>query len=739
MKRLYCYTLLLIIVTHSSFAQNKQQLPALLQKLSGEKNDSVKEVILTEIANIYFSNNENTETIPYALEALRLRERFGNKKKVVGALDFIGQAYLNTKDYEHARKYWLRTLTIKDELHDTVSYISILHNIGVMYSNESNLLKAKEFYTKALQKSREIKHKYHTAGSLLRLGLVNNRLALYPVAEENLQESLILYEELGDIYNVAGMLNNLSNLYNNQANFPKALEYGFKSLKLSEQYNFTWLVATNLNDLTITFSANRQYDTAISYLFRAKDFFKTNDTLLAYILSNIGTVYALKGNNEQALPYLNQALKLAENLNLHDVRALALLNRSLVFETKGNYTTALGSINQSLALSRMLGNQELIAKNLTRLGQNFLRLSKDSLRNNWPDSMAALSGPVLLRQAIFFLDSSVNISKRISKLDLLQENYRLLSQAQEAIHDNAAALKSTRLYILYRDSVFNLDKVRDMNRIELQYQYDKQSAEKDKELALSKAAARFRLRLAIIIGSAIILVSVLFFYFRRRIERNKYKLEITGLKQQALNAQMSDHFISNTIDSINQFIKKNDKEKASEYLLRFHRLVRKVLENAPEKMIPVRDDLEVLNNYIELEKLRFTQGSLEYKIIVDEQIDQDITLIPPMIFQILVENAIKHGFKKKEGGLLLVSLEKKEDYIECRVEDNGSGRNISSIVQDNAQPERRSIGGSLAEKLIKAAGKYKDKTYFKITDLLTPVNTPAGTAVQFSLPYTLAD
>lgn len=739
MKRLYFY-ILFLVVGSSSFAQDKQQLPALQQKLSAAKNDSVKEAVLTEIVNFYFTNHEYAQALSYALQALQLREKLGNKKEIAKILNSIGNIYANTKNLPDARNYWLRSISILEEISDT-SYMrsDVLENTGLGYLVEYNYPKAREFYEKALTVSQLRKDKFHEAKSRQQLGRAYEKLSNPSKAKENYLLALKIFGDKGYVYNVAVVKNLLSNFYNTQGDFRNALDYGFQSLKLSEQLKSDELIITNLNDLSTVFIKNREYDSALNYLFTARSKFESNKLALPYILGNIGVAYAGKKDYVNAMKYSQQSLDMSRDFDLKDNKITRLINLAEIYLTGHKYTDAMEVLFESLKLAEDVKDNDLMARSLSYLGRNYLEMSKDSGQGNRPDSLAKLSQVQLANRAIGYLQKAIRICHEMNNLVLLQEDYRLLAEAHHAAKDDRSAFQNFSQYIFYRDSIYNIDKAREQNKLMLQHEYDKQAAEKDKELALSKAAARFRLRLAVIIGSAIMLASGLFFYFRRKIERNKYSLEITSLKQQALNAQMSDHFISNTMDSINQFIKNNDKEKASEYLLRFHRLVRKVLENAPEKMIPLRDDLEVLNNYIELEKLRFTQGGLEYKIIVDEQIDQDTTLIPPMILQILAENAIKHGFKKKEGGQLLVSLEKKEGYIECRVEDNGSGRNISSIVQDNAQPQRRSIGGSLAEKLIKAAGKYKDKTYFKIIDLLSPVNTPAGTAVQFSLPYTLAD
>jgi LytS/YehU family sensor histidine kinase len=269
----------------------------------------------------------------------------------------------------------------------------------------------------------------------------------------------------------------------------------------------------------------------------------------------------------------------------------------------------------------------------------------------------------------------------------------------------------------------------------LQYTYDRVAAEKDKQMMLSNAAHKARIRLLLLIGAALLLITGLVFYFRRRIEKNKYHLEMASLRQAALNAQMSDHFIGNSMDSINGFIQNNDKAKASDYLTRFSKLIRNVLVNSQEKLVPIEDDLEVLKGYMELESLRFPDGGLTYDIVVDKTIDISQTLIPPMVLQILVENSIKHGFRSTDSGKVIIEIQRKGHMIECKVEDNGRGIDASP----NSTSKRISIGGSLAERLVRTAGHNNRNTTYSTINILNSQSKPIGTAVQFSIPYAITD
>ncbi|MBK8641770.1 MAG: histidine kinase [Saprospiraceae bacterium] len=212
--------------------------------------------------------------------------------------------------------------------------------------------------------------------------------------------------------------------------------------------------------------------------------------------------------------------------------------------------------------------------------------------------------------------------------------------------------------------------------------------------------------------------------------------QISEIKQEALNAQMSDHFISNTMSSINRFIEENDKDKASAYLLKFSRLIRKVLENSFKKTVTLKDDLEIMEQYIELEKLRFPVGLLNYNIWIDECIEVEFILVPPMILQVLAENSINHGFSKSKGGMISLKIYERAEILEFIIEDNGIGRMASSANQ--IYSNRKSFGSGLAEKLLQAFNNTIGQSSLRIVDLHDQNSIACGTRIEYNIPVLYA-
>lgn len=174
------------------------------------------------------------------------------------------------------------------------------------------------------------------------------------------------------------------------------------------------------------------------------------------------------------------------------------------------------------------------------------------------------------------------------------------------------------------------------------------------------------------IGIAIILL--LTFFFLDKIKAEKNKRLSAEIKLKALQSQMNPHFIFNSLNAIQQFIFSNDVTKSNHYLSRFASLMRKCYEYANLKFISIEDEIGFLENYLEIETMRF-DDKFKFKIEVSPTVEV-YNKIPPLLIQPIVENAIKHGFKKlREGGVISIKFEEYNSLLKVTIIDNGIGDN----------------------------------------------------------------
>lgn len=241
-----------------------------------------------------------------------------------------------------------------------------------------------------------------------------------------------------------------------------------------------------------------------------------------------------------------------------------------------------------------------------------------------------------------------------------------------------------------------------------------------------------------------VFIAVIIFYIMRvRIERVRkqeamktdFNRQLAELEMKALRAQMNPHFIFNVMNSIQDYILKNDSRSAQRYLTRFAKLVRLILDNSMTGEIVLSQELKAAELYIELEQQRF-DDKFEFRLDVDESVEADSLLIPSMILQPYLENAIKHGISHlKERGFISVYITKEDYSITISIEDNGVGRKASASYNSKNVREHVSYGSIITADRIKAyniANNTAIRT--KVTDLIAADGSAAGTQVLLIIP-----
>lgn len=211
--------------------------------------------------------------------------------------------------------------------------------------------------------------------------------------------------------------------------------------------------------------------------------------------------------------------------------------------------------------------------------------------------------------------------------------------------------------------------------------------------------------------------------------------ELAGINEQlaeaklsALQAQMNPHFVFNALNSIKRMILDGDNEKASRYLSKFALMIRMTLDHSKDIFVTLQENTVYLETYLEMEQLRF-DGSFTWQIHTADNIDSEDTLIPSLMIQPLVENAIWHGLlQSPDQKKLSVAFTKQDDKITCTIEDNGIGILQAEKLKENNRSGYRSVGLENIRNRIKIINeKYKADCCFRITDLKEITVTGSGT------------
>ena len=219
-------------------------------------------------------------------------------------------------------------------------------------------------------------------------------------------------------------------------------------------------------------------------------------------------------------------------------------------------------------------------------------------------------------------------------------------------------------------------------------------------------------------------------------ERGRINQEMHELEMKALRSQMNPHFLFNAINSIQNFVIKNDSKSAQKYLTKFARLIRLVLENSKSEFIPLRQEIDTVSLYIDLEALRASH-QFEYIFHIDENINTDLIKIQPLLLQPYVENAIMHGLRPLRGrkGLLEITIKRQNDMLVCEIRDNGIGREKARKNVMHRDPLHTSTGMNVTRQRIEILNKTRDaNATVEIIDNYTEDHLPAGTTVFLTLP-----
>jgi len=217
----------------------------------------------------------------------------------------------------------------------------------------------------------------------------------------------------------------------------------------------------------------------------------------------------------------------------------------------------------------------------------------------------------------------------------------------------------------------------------------------------------------------------------------EYQLKLNELELKAIRAQMNPHFIFNCLNSIQLFIMQKHDELAQEYLSDFSLLIRQTLEMSRLNFVSLEEEIQYLQTYLRLEKMRFEER-MDYEIRIDPEIDPDRTEIPTMLLQPYVENAVKHGINHpRHKGRIIIHFEEKEDVLVCNVEDNGIGiKRTREMGMDNFR-KHLMAGMELSKMRAEWINKiFHTEIRIEIIDKEEKLGDMSGTLVRIWVPQT---
>lgn len=446
-----------------------------------------------------------------------------------------------------------------------------------------------------------------------------------------------------------------------------SLRYFLDAKKQASSVNYQNVVRTSLSNIAIIHSRLQEYEQAYRvYLEYMKLPGVRNDTvMMANAYGQLGTIYDDLGKPDSAFWAFDKSMELAKKIHYTISIYRQLIN-------KGDLLTSLNRLEEALTVIRLAEPYMSQFDDPDANGHFCL------LKGTWNYEMAKISDT----NRLLYLDSAnlqfqraLKYAKPVGIMGICVTAHEMRSKIFTELGLYQLALEEYKLYTAYSDSVLNDEKIQEITRIRMNYDFEKKENELNELAATEKERKKWITIISAVLLTAAVAAWVI--YKRRRdleekIKEARSKSDLMSSEMKALRAQMNPHFISNALNSISDYVRKNEVTLADSYLVKFSHLMRLVLENSEKSLVSIEKDMEALGYYIELEKLRLN-GAFDFEILIDENVDQENTLIPPLILQPFVENSIWHGLSGLERkGNLIIHISQ-TNVLKIEVIDNGRG------------------------------------------------------------------
>jgi len=402
----------------AAYAQKTGQelIDSLQTALSKSRQDTNSVKILTDLSTLS-SNTGNYDTaIYFAQSALKLARKLNYKKGEADAHISIGVIYWHQGSYPEGLKSYQTAI----KLYEAVSYkrgiADCYSNMGLIYSDQSN----------------------------------------YPEGLKNLMAALKIYESIGNKSRIANCYLNMGNIYADQGNFPEALKNYFASLKIYESTGNKKGIATGYMNVGIIYSTQGNSADALKNHTAALKVYESigNKNGIAACYSNIGEVYKDQGNYPEALKNYRSALEIYESIGVKNGIAACYNNIGLIYSGQGNYSGALKNYISASKINKETGNINWLAKNYNNIGIVYAHLGKAREGKSW-------------------LQNGLELSSSIGATGTIKESYSGLAEADSALGNYKGALENYKMFITFRDSLYNEDNTKKLTQTSMQYEFDK--------------------------------------------------------------------------------------------------------------------------------------------------------------------------------------------------------------------------------------------------------------------------
>lgn len=629
-------------------------------------------------------------------------------------------------------------------------------NIGMVEEEHGNYILSEAYTARAIPilYSQNMQNEFHraqvnVAWCKFNRGNYNEAIKIY-------EKELLYYNTIKDTIHIAMINRMIGRAYDLQGFSDMAFNYYEVDLKIKKYPNDTYgTLRSPVYKANIYLAAGDTANAILNYRF-ALAYAEKQHLKPDYLNATSFHIYRLQKKFDSALLYLNQISLLLQSRQTDLLfRKVALMensvNLSVLYLDMKNYDSAIFFGLQYLEEFKKGGNVNKVMVSLKNIATAYFT------KANQP-------------KALYFTNQLLRYSQQTGARPFIRDAFLLLSKIYDSKQQLNVAYGWYKKYnelntVLEKDNfsakLYAGDAIAKMNEEEERYRSQNKMKEARNKAEIGMLTRDKKLQLYGFISTILISLLVMTIIIRNNLLRRKQdrlqhlftqsqllvekqhqEKEVMQLHQQksdlemqALRAQMNPHFIFNSLNAINLFILEKDKIQASAYLSKFSKLIRFILQNSQEALIPLEKELEALKLYLDLESLRFDKR-FQYKIIVNEELDTGMLKVPPLIIQPYAENAIWHGLmQKNETGHLVIELFIKDEMLYYEITDDGIGRKKAAALKSKSAATHKSMGMRITtDRLLLLQQQHEKENSVTITDLTLADGSPGGTAVRIKIP-----
>ncbi|MDQ8003490.1 MAG: tetratricopeptide repeat protein [Pedobacter sp.] len=712
-----------VLFAPNSKAQNKKIDSLIIALNKHPQQDDERATTLFNLA-AQTIHPDTKAAIRYVEEIISFQDKIKKKQIVSAAYRVKGMALFYLSKYPEALEFLHKAVSIDELIKHDYGIAGGYANIGIVYMAQSKYPDALRYYLSALKKFDLEKNELEVAITYMNMATVYNEMNNLTLAMEQYQKSYLILKKHNNHIGQANALSNIATIHFKNKNVAEAIKYGKLSAKLADSVGDIRSVARENGNLSAYYANIKQPDLALEYGLKAIELNKKISSIksLGFNYQNVSSAYLKKGDFTKAKTYGLNALKIGNDLNVTELKRDASLGLSEVYEVLKKPDSALFYHKEFFKFSDSIGNDKKKTE-ITRMG---LQYDFDRKELSYQQKQL-LADEQLKQQALQLALNKAEIQKGVQFRDLQRislENEQLINKEKEKqliISQNNEKLQSNKVKALSQEQ--------ELNRLEL------------KQLWLYGILA------ILVLGSVIVYLINLYrirqLRFKNALQKQealqnelllKHQFQLTESELKAIRSQMNPHFIFNVLNSIEAYIMDNDKHTASRLIQKFASLSRLILENSTRSLVTADREWKALKLYTELEAMRYN-NTFSFNFEADESLQLRTLLLPPMLIQPLIENAILHGLivNPKPDAHIEVQLKKHEGGIRIIVEDNGNG--ISNVTKDDSKVgvKEKSIGLSSIKERIAIINAQR-REFFASFEISSKAEG-SGTVAEIFLPH----